>query len=76
VARESLAIRNHAERIARLPRDAARAELAGQLDSGKVHAVGSAAHKGALDYNARLVTAVRESYERRGRKTCWAPGAA
>jgi len=50
VGRDSLAITQHGERIAR----------------------GSTGHKGALDYNARLVTAVRESYERRGRKTCWA----
>lgn len=72
MARESLVIRNHAERIAQLPRDAAIAELDGVLEGARAHPVGSAGHRGALDYNARLVTAVREAYERRGRKSCWA----
>lgn len=76
MARDSTAIKDHAERIARLPRDGALAELATVLDSPKAYVPGSSSHKGALDYNARLVTAVREAYERRGRKTCWASGAA
>ena len=65
-------IKEEARRIAGLPRDKARAELARRLDERLVHPVGSKAHALALDFNAHLVTALREEYERHGRRTCWA----
>jgi hypothetical protein len=70
--RDSVAIRGQADRIVRLSRDAARAELDQLLDSAKAYPVSSSSRRVALDYNAHLVTAVREAYERLGRKSCWA----
>lgn len=70
--RDSVAVRAHAERVVALTRDAARRELDEVIERGRQYPAGSSSLRAALDYNAHLVTAVREAYERRGRKTCWA----
>ena len=70
--RDQVAIRGQADRIVRLTRDAARAELDRLLDSAKAYPAESSSRRAALDYNAHLVTAVREAYERTGRRSCWA----
>lgn len=72
VPEASRLIREEARRIALMPADKARAELARRLDERLAHPIGSKAHALALDYNAHLVTALREEYERHGRRTCWA----
>jgi hypothetical protein len=59
------------ERLLRKPPPLARAELGQILKSADVHERGSVAHAAALDFNARLVTAVRETCQARSVNPPW-----
>jgi hypothetical protein len=59
------------ERLLRLPPAAARAELGKILAGAKPLPAESKALEAALDYNARLVTAIRETCTARGTRCPW-----
>lgn len=62
------------ERLLRKPPPLARAELGQILKSADVHDRGSTAHAAALDFNARLLTAIRETCQARGVNPPWLGG--
>lgn len=62
------------ERLLSMPPAVARAELGKRLEAGHKLPWGSAAYLVAIDANARLVTALRETCEARQRRPPWSAG--